>query len=217
MAALPISPQSLYNVSQFAHETWQSCRAAKTHFEKVGREVFVMKVAVELVALELEDKTLPVNKLDADAKTKTYYRQLGIHIGNCQQALQVTHDCLRRYEKMAAWQQLRWGWSGKEDVDNLVADLSSFATHLDGYVGAFNVKEIGKALGRIGRVEQLLDQTRGNEVEVVDTIMADLTSIRMSDQHVERYRAVVTGYAQEASKMVTARQGLGTKNKADPT
>lgn len=215
MTALPISPHSLNNVSRFAHEIWQSCRTAKTQFEAVGREVFAMKTVVELVALELEDKTLPVNQLDEDGTTRTHYRQLGIHIGNCQQALQAVHDCLRRQEKLATWQQLRWGWSGREDLDGLIANVVSFTTQLDSFAGALNMKAMGKTLARIGRIEQLLDQNERNEAAAVTILMADLASTGMPSQNIERYRAVLTGYAQEASKVAITTQGSGKKSKAD--
>lgn len=215
MAAVPISPRSLYNVSQFAHEIWQSCRTAKHPFDTIGREVSAMRTAVELVALELEDPALPVNQLDEDAETRMHYAQLAIHVGNCQQALQAAHDCLRRHEKMAAWQQLRWGWSSKEDVDGLIADLVSFATQLDSFVGALNVRAVGNMLGRIGRIEQLLDQTERDELAAVETIMADLANTGMPSQNVERFRVAVTGYAQEACKVFTVSQNSGKKTKVE--
>ena len=215
MAALPVSPGSLNNIARFAYDVCQSCKASKGQFEKVGRETFAVKTAVELVALELEEKQLPVNILDADSMTKTYYKQLGIHIGNCQQALQAAHDCLRKYDKMAAWQQLRWGRSGREEIDSLVADLASFATQLDSFVGALNIKGIGKMLGRIGRVEQLLDTNGRNEIDAVDIIMAEMTSMGMPSQNYERYQSSITNYAEEINKVVRVTMGSGKRNKSD--
>ena len=214
MAALPVSPGSLNNIARFASELWQSCKAGKGQFERVGREAFAVKIAVELVALELEDKQLPVNALDADKSTKTHYKQLGIHIGNCQQALQAAYDCLRKYEKMAAWQQLRWGRNGREEIDSLVADLASFATQLDSFVGALNMGASGKILGRIGRIEQLLDSNGGSEVETVDTIMADMTP-GMSSQNYERCKYLIISYTEETAKSGRANAGLGKKLKTD--
>lgn len=214
MVALPISPQSLYNVSRFAHEIWQSCRTGRNQNENIAGEVFALKTAVELVALELEDKAFPVNHLDEDGTTRTHYRQLGIHLGNCQQALQATHDYVRKYEKVTPWQQLRWGRSGKEDVDGLIADLVSFTTQLDSFVGALNMKEIGRTLGRIGRLEQSLDQTEENEAAAVEMIMMDLQTTRKSNFDLERYKAVLIAYAQEACKAFNASQDLGKKTKS---
>ena len=216
MAALPVSPGSLNDIARMAYDVWQSCKATKGQFEKISREAFAVKTAVELVALELEDKQLPVNTLDADLKTKTYYKQLGIHIGNCQQALQAAQDHVRKYDRMAAWQQLRWGRSGKEDIDSLVADLASFATQLDSFVGALNMKRIGKMLGRIGQVEQLLDMNGGNETEAVEAIMADITSIGITSQNYEKYKTSITDYAREVSRLVSVSRGSGKRTKAEP-
>ena len=215
MAALPVSPDSLYSIASFAHEVWQSCRGAKGQFDKIGREAFALKSVVELVAIELEDKQLPVNALDDDARTRTYYRQLGIHIGNCQQALQTAQNFVRKHEKTAAWQQLRWGRSGKEDIDCVVADLVSFATQLDSFVGALNFKSIGKMLGRIGRLEQVLDQNGGNESEAVSDILADVVDLGMPAQAFEKYKTVLATYAQELNQQARECPSPTKKKKSD--
>ncbi len=216
MVALPVSPESLYNIASFAYDVWQLCRAAKGQFDKIGREAFALKCAAELVAIEIENKQLPVNALDEDARTRTYYRQLGIHIGNCQQALQTAQNFVRKHEKTAAWQQLRWGRGGKENIDIVVADLASFATQLDSFVGALNLKSIGKMLGRIGRVEQLLDRNGGNESEAVDDVVTDLVDLGMPAQAFEKYKTVLASYAQELNQQARECTSPTKKKKTDP-
>ena len=210
-AALTVSPETVFKVTRFANELWQSCRAAKGHFDRIGKEVFTMKTVTELVALELKDKQPPISRVDDGRRGNMYYKQLEMLIENCKQALQDVDACLKKHEKMYMTQRLAWTWKGEEEVSNLVADLSSFGTQLDSFV---NMSEFGELHGGVGRLEQLLDRNGGNDSFAVDTMMTELAETWLSIQNAAKYEEVIASYALEASKTVKASGGRGVKAKA---
>ncbi|KAL9634267.1 MAG: hypothetical protein Q9164_004193 [Protoblastenia rupestris] len=203
--ALPISPVEILEIVNFAYELVRSCQSAKGEFVQVGKEVNAMRSVMELVQILLEDPTSIINRLDNKAKSTS--KQLGVHIGNCKQALSDVNALLKRYNKMSLMDRLAWAWSGHDEVEGLMANLSSFATQLDSFVDILALQGLDKLYQNqhsmrigIGRIEELLEKNGGNEKAAVNKVMQDVLKTNTSRSHSQRYETVIADYANEAKR-----------------
>ena len=203
--ALPISPVEILEIVNFAYELVRSCQSAKGEFIQVGKEVNAMRSVMELVQILLEDPTSIINRPDNKAKSTS--KQLGVHIGNCKQALSDVDALLKRYNKMSLMDRLAWAWSGHNEIEGLMANLSSFATQLDSFVNILTLQGLDKLYQKqhsirigIGRIEELLERNGGNEKAAVSKVMQDVLKTSTSRSHSQRYETVIANYANEAKR-----------------
>ena len=203
--ASPISPGEVLQLVKFAYSLFTSCQAAKGDFIQVGNEVNAMRSVMELVQIRLEDPTSIINKLDN--KEKSVRKQLGVHVRNCEQALKDVQSLLTKYNKMNFMDKLAWAWAGHDEVQGLMANLSSFATQLDSFVNALALRGIDKLYQKqesmrigIGRIEELLEKNGGNEKAAVDEVMQNISKTSNSRSHCQRYQTVIADYALKTKK-----------------
>ena len=210
--ALPISAGEIFDVAKFAFDLWQSCKAAKGEFEQIGQEVLFMRTTIEMVHIDCEDPQSILNLVDN--KEKTVRKQLRVLIGNCQRALKAVEQLLKRYERMSVLERMTWAFSGRAEVSSLESNLSSFATQLDSYVQKLEVKgqglinknvglvnkDVKAVIGRLGRLEDLIEKYNGDEKAAVNEILQERQSCSASQRHRMRSRTVMMDYAKEVSK-----------------
>ena len=203
--ASPISPGEILAVVKFAYGLAKACRAAKGEWLQVGREVNAMRSVVELVQIRVEDPTSIINKLDN--KQKSTRKKLGVHIGNCNQALKDVDSLLKKYSNMNTWFKTIWALSAHDEVQGLMANLSSFATQLDSFVNALALEGIDKIYEKqhsmrmgIGRIEELLEINGGNAKAAVKEVMQHVNRTCNSRSHSQRYETVLDEYAEEVKK-----------------
>ena len=167
-----------------------------------------MRTVVELVHIDCEDPLSILNMVDN--KQKTIRKQLRIHIRNCKEALDDVDLLLKRYAKMSATNKLVWAWKGHDEVNDLASNLSSFATQLDSFVNSLTLKGVGavyqqqrKLQRGIGRVEEALEKAKGNSVAAVGEVMREVDPGNASPGSTERYKTIISDYAQEVSLSTT--------------
>ena len=203
--ASPISPGDIVAVVKFAYGLVKACQAAKGEWLQVGREVNALRSVVELVQIRVEDPTSIINKLDN--KERSIRRKLGVHISNCNQALKDVDSALKKHINMNAFLKLTWALSAHDEIQDLMANLSSFATQLDGFVNALALEGIDKIYQKqysmkvgIGRIEELLEKNGGNTKAAVKEVMQDVNMTCNSRSHSQRYETVLDEYAKEVKK-----------------
>ena len=216
--ALPISAGEIFDVAKFAFDLWQSCKAAKGEFEQIGQEVLFMRTTIEMVHIDCEDPQSIINLVDN--KEKTVRKQLRVLIGNCQRALKAVEQLLKRYERMSVLERMKWAFSGHAEVSSLESNLSSFATQLDSYVQKLEVKgqglinknvglvnkDVKAVIGRLGRLEDLIEKYNGDEKAAVKEILQERQSCSASQSHRTRSATVMMDYAKEVSKSSQEKQ-----------
>ena len=163
-----------------------------------------MRTVVELVHIDCEDPLSILNVVDN--KEKTIRKQLGIHIRNCKQALEDVEASLKRYTKMSAMDKVAWVFKGHDEVNELESNLSSFATQLDSFVNGLTLKGVGavyqnqrKIQRGIGRIEEALEKTKGNDKAAVQKVMQEVDQSNSSPESTERYKSIIADYAHEVS------------------
>ena len=210
--ALPISAGEIFDVAKFAFDLWQSCKAAKGEFEQIGQEVLFMRTTIEMVHIDCEDPQSIINLVDN--KEKTVRKQLRVLIGNCQRALKAVEQLLKRYERMSVLERMKWAFSGHAEVSSLESNLSSFATQLDSYVQKLEVKgqglinknvglvnkDVKAVIGRLGRLEDLIEKYNGDEKAAVKEILQERQGCSASQSHRMKSETVMMDYAKEVSK-----------------
>ena len=216
--ALPISAGEIFDVVKFASDLWYSCKAAKGEFEQIGQEVLFMRTTIEMVHIDCEDPQSIINLVDN--KEKTVRKQLRVLIGNCQRALKAVEKLLKHYERMSALERMKWAFSGHAEVSSLESNLSSFATQLDSYVQKLEVKgqglinknvglvnkDVKAVIGRLGRLEDLIEKYNGDENAAVKEILHERQSYSASQRHRTRSATVMMDYAKEVSKTKEEKQ-----------
>lgn len=203
--ALPIAPDQIIAVVKFAYDLWKSCRAAKGQFEQVGKEVYAMRTVIELVYLECQNPNSIINL--ADSKGKTIQQQLGVHIQNCEVALAQVDTLLKRYSRLDLMNKAAWALWRHSEVRDLESDLSSFATQLDSFVNGLTLKGVGMVntsifrlhLG-IGRIEEALDNSEGNDETAIKNVMKDVRRSGISYEEAKKYEAIFHDYAEKTSR-----------------
>lgn len=204
--ALPISAGEIFGVAKFAYDLWKSCKEFEGEFEQIGKEVFAMRTVVELVHIECQDPNSIINLVDN--KEQTVRKQLGVYVGNCNQALKSVGSLLKRYKAMNLWDRMAWSLSGHAEVSSLESNLSSFATQLDSYVQKLELKGLGlvnknviladKNIAlRIGRLEELLEKHNGDGKAAVTDMMQESQKSGASQRDRTRSQTVMFEYVKE--------------------
>ncbi|KAG8526859.1 uncharacterized protein KY384_008288 [Bacidia gigantensis] len=203
--ASPISPLEVIEIVNFAFQLCKNCKAAKDDWIQVGKEVNAAHSVVQLVQIQVDDRTSIINTLDD--KKKTTSKQLGVHVRNCYQALKDVDKALKRYNQMSGLQQWKWAWHGSDEVDDLMANVSSFSTQLDSFVNAVNLKGINAIYQKqkslrvgIGRIEQALELNGGDTKDAVKNAMEDVERTSKSQKHCEKYKSILEDYAEEVKR-----------------
>ena len=151
--ALPIAPETVFNLTKFAYELIMACRAASEEFSQVGTEISGIVAVAEQIKLEVETPNSLINKLDDQGKSLR--RQLDFHSTNCDRAFRSVEASLSKYNEMRKLnQKIWWAWSGHKEVTDLVSILQSYATQLDRFVSFLNLKGSGAILAAIDRLEE---------------------------------------------------------------
>ena len=163
-----------------------------------------MRTVVELVHIDCENPSSILNVVDN--KEKTLRKQLGVHIRNCKQALQDVEASLKKYSNMSAMDKLAWVFNGHDEVNELKSNLSSFATQLDGFVDGLTLEGVGviyknqrKIQRGIGRIEEALEKSKGNDRVAVQKVMQEVDHSMSSPKSTERYKSIISDYAHEVS------------------
>lgn len=60
----PISAAEVLPAAQFACALWESCKAATSEYQQVGKDAFAMRIILELVHIECEDPNSVINLMD---------------------------------------------------------------------------------------------------------------------------------------------------------
>lgn len=206
----PISAGEILAIAQFAFRLWQSCKAAPSEFQQVGKEVFATRTIIELVHIECQDPESMINVYEKKPQ-RPIRKQLGVYVRNCEEALKAVDALLKRYDKMGLTDKVLWALKGKSEVALLEADLSSFASQLDSYVNKIILGGVGvvnKNLGNVnknllsglGRLEDLIEKYGGNEKAAVAEAMKERQKCGSSKKERERSQTIMEEYATEMSR-----------------
>lgn len=195
--ASPISAGEVYAVAKFAYDLFRSCQKAKGQFDQVANEVSAMRAILQMAHLECKNPMSILNK--TDTKDRANRKALGIHLRRCNQALEDTEACLKRFNKMSAIDKIAWSWSGRDEIKGLESNLSSFATQLDSFIGQLALKGVGAVYEGIGRIEEALERLGGNDGAAVKDVMQGLDQSNMTPQCTEQYKSIISDYAKEVS------------------
>ena len=158
-----------------------------------------MRTIVEMVRMECNDPESIINKVDT--KEKTIRKKLRVYFDNCDGALKDVDKALGRYQKMNAFQKGKWALFGKEDIEGLKSNLSSFGTQLDSYVN--NLTRQGVALANknveigLGMLEELLEKNNGDRQATVGEAMLCRSGRSTKPSDEAHYRQVITDYVEE--------------------
>ncbi|KAL8816428.1 MAG: hypothetical protein Q9191_008333, partial [Dirinaria sp. TL-2023a] len=189
---MPISAGEILSIAKFAYKLWESCKAAPSDFQQIGKEVFAMRTVLELVQIECEDPDATINLLDKKRPERLLRKRLGIYI--------------RHYGKR---DRAVWALRGKSEVTLLEANLSTFASQLDSYMEKITSQGVGlvnaNMMSGIGRLEDLLENYLGNEKAAVAEMMRQRQRSGVSTKGLRRSRKVFEDYAQEMSQFSTHR------------
>ena len=200
--AMPISAGEIYAIAEKAYKIWKACKAAPSEFQQIGKEVFGTRTIVEVVHIECKDPDSIINQVDKKPE-QTIRKQLGVYIRNCEGALKAVEALLKRYKQMGLGDKVKWALSGKEEVSQLAADLSSFASQLDHYVDTVTLKAVGlvnkNLLTGLGGLEVLLEKHAGNTKAAVAELMKQRQTCGASKKDTRRSQTLMEEYAEEIS------------------
>ena len=203
--ASPISAGEVLQIAQFAWTLYNSCKAAKGQFVQIGKEVSATRAVIRLVHVDCKNPQSILNQVDD--KQKSIRKQLRVYVDNCNQSLKEVEALLKRYNGMSSLDRVAWAWWGREEVEGIKSDLSSFATQLDQFVDALTLKGMGFVNQRVrslqkglGRIENALEAHHGDEKAAISEIMHDVRQSGSSSENTQKYEEVITGYAKEVSQ-----------------